>query len=221
MPSRRSPALGSFQPPEPQRCRGGERGSPSAPRRVPPGEGAHRDLRFPDQALSAGGVLAPQSPSSAPQEDPGSAASRRRLLGRGPGQADAAQLFPSHRAQCSQGSKASPVARGFSPRLPWGSFPCVGSCPGAGAGPLPAARSAQSREARKGQHWLRMLQECALPALLLAFTDPVTSRTILQMCFFSLCTYLMFFIRVLFCKRPEERARNSKTQAPCFHFSPV
>lgn len=56
-----------------------------------------------------------------------------------------------------------------------------------------------------------MPQESALPALLLAFTDPVTSRTILEIYFFSLSTYLMFSYVFHFVKNSK-----SKTQAPCF-----
>lgn len=72
------------------------------------------------------------------------------------------------------------------------------------SGPLPAAWGAQSREASKEQHGLKMLQDSALTVLLLAFNDLVTPRAILEIYFFSLCTYLMFSIYILFCERPEE-----------------
>lgn len=104
---------------------------------------------------------------------------------------------------------------------PRGRPPCAWPDPEQHGSPASGTESAQSREARKGQHWLRMLRESALPALLLAFTDPVTSRAALEIYFFPPYAHTSRFACIFYFVNDEQRAHDSKTQAPCFHFFPV
>lgn len=117
MPSRRSPALGSFQPPGPQRCWGGERGSPHAAgllqgRRAP-------DSRVPDQRLSAG-VLCPADSLSCSTRRP----RQRRVSSPAPGPWARPGLcraaFPWLPGTMLGAPQNAACSRGCSPRLPRG-----------------------------------------------------------------------------------------------------
>lgn len=81
------------------------------------------DLQFLDQMLS-GGVPVLPSPSPASQENLDSAASRHRLLSRGPGLAGAIiySRSPADGRDARSAPKRCPApgARGSVPRLPWG-----------------------------------------------------------------------------------------------------
>lgn len=151
MPSRRSPPRGSFQPPGPQRCRGGERARRPHAAGLLRGK-ARTGLASPGPQAQRWGSLPRRAPLLAPQEDPGSAESP-------PGQG--AMSGRCHRAfpRLPGTTLGAPHSAAGGPGLL--SPPSLGrtsggaACPVLGltrtsTGPLPAALSAQSGGSQEG-----------------------------------------------------------------------